>query len=60
MDKKELQNPYNINNKPITKKNIFAIFNLIGMTNIPINDLKIYQQSFIHKSYEKKKNKILL
>tara|TARA_B110001469_G_C9591859_1_gene293690 strand:+ start:252 stop:1142 length:891 start_codon:yes stop_codon:yes gene_type:complete len=50
-------NPYNMNNKLITKKEVITLLKLFGVEQ-EINNLKIYQQSFIHKSYVKKENNI--
>jgi len=52
-------NPYNVNNKLINKDDLQAIFNSVGVDNIKINDLSIYQLAFSHKSYcTKKQNDI--
>ena len=43
-------NPYNQNNKLISVKNINDIFSKIDFS-LDINDLNIYQNAFVHKSY---------
>ena len=50
-------NPYNMNNKLITKEEVINLLKRFGVEE-EIHDLKIYQQSFIHKSYVKKENNI--
>jgi ribonuclease III len=47
--------PWNPNNKLITKKDIYAIFKCSGIHNcndiIQINNIHLYQQAFVHGSY---------
>ena len=43
-------NPYNFNNKLINKHNVHNILSKYGMDN-DINDISLYQNSFVHKSY---------
>jgi ribonuclease-3 len=43
-------NPYNENNKLISKKNIEEVFSKIGF-ELDIQDLSLYQNAFVHKSY---------
>ena len=43
--------PYNPNNKVITKDIIINIMKCLNIQNFKINNLSLYQQSFIHKSY---------
>jgi|UniRef100_A0A6C0J969 ribonuclease III len=50
-------NPYNMNNKLITKLEVINLLKQFGVDE-EIHDLKIYQQSFIHKSYIKKENNV--
>jgi ribonuclease III len=50
-------NPYNMNNKLITNDEVINLLNRFGVED-EINDISIYQQSFIHKSYIKKENNI--
>tara|TARA_B100000795_G_scaffold269380_1_gene258592 strand:- start:89 stop:979 length:891 start_codon:yes stop_codon:yes gene_type:complete len=50
-------NPYNMNNKLITKKEVINLLKFFGVDD-EINDIKIYQQSFIHKSYIERENNI--
>lgn len=50
-------NPYNMNNKLITKEEVINLLEQFGVEE-EIHDLKIYQQSFIHKSYVKKENNV--
>ena len=44
-------NPYNSNNIYITIDNLQRIFKKCGLFDVPIYDLKIYQNAFVHKSY---------
>jgi ribonuclease III len=44
-------NPYNINNKLVTILDINDIMKSVNITDFKINDIKLYQTSFIHKSY---------
>jgi ribonuclease III len=50
-----ITNIYNRNNRLLTADDVYAIFEKIGFQNardkIRINDLALYQQAFIHKSY---------
>ena len=46
--------PYNILNTLITKKQVEKLFSDNGL-NFTINNLEIYQQAFVHKSYTKKR-----
>jgi ribonuclease-3 len=50
-------NPFNMNNKLITKNEVITLLKRFGVEE-EINNLSIYQQSFIHKSYIKKENNI--
>ena len=43
-------NPYNNNNKLISKKHLSNIFSKIDF-EIDINDIDLYQNAFVHKSY---------
>jgi dsRNA-specific ribonuclease len=47
--------PWNPNNRLLTKDDVYAIYERAGFTNarqhIQINDLSVYQTSFIHTSY---------
>ena len=52
-------NPYNLNNKLITKDEVINILTKFGI-NEEITDLSIFQRAFIHKSYIKKKIKKML
>jgi len=52
----EKKNPYNFNNKLITKDFIESV--LKGYDINKINNLEIYQQAFTHKSYSSTKNKM--
>lgn len=51
-------NPWNINNKLLTKDDVFTILEKGGFTQarkvMSINNLKYYQTAFIHPSYVKK------
>ena len=50
-------NPYNMNNKLITNDEVINLLKRFGVED-EIHDLKIYQQSFVHKSYVKKENNV--
>jgi ribonuclease III len=52
----EKKNPYNFNNKLITKDFIESVLKKYEIYNI--NNLEIYQQAFTHKSYSATKNKM--
>ena len=47
-------NPYNVNNKLITEKEVCQILSNWGV-DIKINNLELYRNAFAHKSYCKKK-----
>ena len=44
-------NPYNPNNILIRNDDLLSIFQICELNNIPIYDLQIYQNAFVHKSY---------
>ena len=44
-------NPYNKNNFLIKETDIINIMKLFGIHDFKVNDIKLYQTSFIHKSY---------
>ena len=50
-------NPWNVNNKLITKEFIINFFKTYDI-DIEINDLSLYQRAFVHKSYIKKEQNI--
>ncbi len=50
-------NPFNMNNKLITEDEVINLLNRFGVED-EIDNIAIYQQSFIHKSYIKKENNI--
>ena len=50
---------YNDNNTLVNNDNLIKIFKKGGIDRKPIS-VKIYQQSFIHKSYVKKKKTIII
>lgn len=50
-------NPYNMNNKLITNDEVINLLKRFGVED-EIHDLKIYHQSFVHKSYVKKENNV--
>jgi len=56
-DEKKNTTPYNLNNRFITKEEVENIFKSYNM-DIKINNIEIYQQAFVHKSYCKKKDSI--
>ena len=43
-------NPYNFNNKSVNKHNVHNILSKFGIS-FDINDISLYQNSFVHKSY---------
>ena len=47
----EKVNPYNSNNKLITINDIVNIMETLNISNFKVNDILLYQTSFIHKSY---------
>ena len=47
----EKVNPYNSNNKLITINDIVNIMETLNISNFKVNDIILYQTSFIHKSY---------
>ena len=47
----EKVNPYNQNNKLITSNDIVNIMETLNINDFKINDILLYQRSFIHKSY---------
>jgi len=47
----EKVNPYNQNNKLITSNDIVNIMETLNIDNFNINNILLYQTSFIHKSY---------
>ena len=47
----EKVNPYNSNNKLITYNDIVNIMETLNISNFKVNDILLYQTSFIHKSY---------
>ena len=49
-------NPYNKNNKLIEEKDIINIMKSLNINDFKVNDIKLYQTSFIHKSYCKLKD----
>lgn len=49
--------PYNSKNISITIKDLLKIFRKYGVKKIFINDLSLYQQAMVHKSYVKPKVK---
>ena len=44
-------NPYNSKNKLITRENILSIMKSLGIHDMTITNLDLYQRAFIHKSY---------
>lgn len=50
--------PWNKNNKLLTKDDIYSVFERAGFSNareiITINNLQVYQTAFVHSSYVKK------
>lgn len=49
-------NPYNLNNKLITSKDVINIMQSLNINDFSIHDLKLYQTAFIHNSYCKLKD----
>lgn len=52
-DVKVIVNPYNFNNMLINEDHVHKILQTYDI-NYKINDLSLYQKSFVHKSYSKK------
>ena len=44
-------NPYNKNNFLIKETDVINIMKLFGIHDFKVNDIKLYQTAFIHKSY---------
>ena len=55
MEKKDKfkSNPYNSNNKLIQSSDVIHIMKSLTMNNFKINDISLYQTSFVHNSYTK-------
>ena len=51
MDSKLKSNPYNFSNIAITKDDVLNILKTLNIQDYTINDLTLFQQSFIHNSY---------
>ena len=51
MDHKFKSDPYNISNKEITKTEVLNILKSLNIQDYKINDLKLFQQAFVHTSY---------
>ena len=49
-------NPYNLNNHLITLNDIINIMEKLNINDFSTTNLKLYQKSFIHKSYCKLKD----
>jgi ribonuclease-3 len=47
----EKVDPYNLNNKLIKSNDIVNIMETLNISNFKVNDILLYQTSFIHKSY---------
>ena len=47
----EKTNPYNLNNKLITQTDIVNIMETLNINDFKVNNILLYQTSFIHKSY---------
>ena len=47
----EKVNPYNQNNKLVTENDIINIMETLNINDFKINNILLYQRSFIHKSY---------
>lgn len=45
------KNPYNVNNRLITESDIINIMKSLNINDFKINNIVLYQTSFIHKSY---------
>jgi len=52
--------PWNTSNKKLTKNDVYTIFEKAGFSSarelLKINDLSLYQTSFVHSSYVEKQN----
>lgn len=51
MDIKFRADPYNFNNKLITKEDIINIMQTLNINDFKVNDLSLYQKAMVHKSY---------
>ena len=51
MDNKFKSNPYNFSNIEITKNDILNILKKLNIQDYTINNLSLFQQSFVHNSY---------
>lgn len=51
METKFKSNPYNFSNVKITKDDILNILRKLNIQDYTINDLSLFQQSFVHDSY---------
>ena len=47
----EKVNPYNQHNKLINQNDIVNIMETLNINDLKINDILLYQRSFVHKSY---------
>ena len=47
----EKVNPYNQHNKLINQNDIVNIMETLNINDFKINDILLYQRSFVHKSY---------
>ena len=45
--------PYNPNNRLLSSQDIIHIMEKVNMNNFKPTNISLYQQSFIHKSYNK-------
>ena len=43
--------PYNFSNQLITKPDVVHIMKQVNMNDFQPNNIKLYQQAFVHKSY---------
>tara|TARA_Y100000817_G_scaffold274729_1_gene235160 strand:- start:1865 stop:2668 length:804 start_codon:yes stop_codon:yes gene_type:complete len=50
-DSKFKANPYNFNNRLITSNDVINIMKSLNINDFKVNNLQLYQLSFIHKSY---------
>ncbi len=51
MNQKFKADPYNSNNHLITKQDVIDILSKVNMNDFQPKNISLYQQAFIHKSY---------
>ena len=51
MDAKFKSDPYNPLNRTIQESDVLNIMNTLNLSDHRVNDISLYQTSFVHKSY---------